>query len=81
MDPDDCILRNIRANASSFDGSLDKKVYLDWEARMDHYFDYFELSEPKKVRFAKMKLLGQAKTFWSNVESILHERSQESIDS
>ena len=35
LDRDDQTLRNIRLEASMFDGNLDPKVYIDWEGEMD----------------------------------------------
>ncbi|MQL68903.1 hypothetical protein Taro_001172 [Colocasia esculenta] len=33
-------IRNARLEAPSFDGSVEPQVYLDWEARVDRYFDW-----------------------------------------
>ncbi|MQL92952.1 hypothetical protein Taro_025587 [Colocasia esculenta] len=33
-------IRNARIKAPSFDGSLEPQEYLDWEARMNRYFDW-----------------------------------------
>ena len=38
-DPEDPLLRLIRVEAQSFDGSHQPSEYLDWEASMDQYFD------------------------------------------
>ena len=35
---------------------------------MDHYFEWYGMSENRQMRFAKMKLVGQAKLFWTNTE-------------
>ncbi|MQL80208.1 hypothetical protein Taro_012654 [Colocasia esculenta] len=35
-------IRNARIEAPSFDGSLEPQDYLDWEARMNRYFDLLE---------------------------------------
>ncbi|MQM16833.1 hypothetical protein Taro_049791 [Colocasia esculenta] len=64
----------------TFDGSLDPKVYLDWEAAMDRYFQWYDMTDGRRVRFAKMKLLSQAQTYWVNVESLLMQRYQDRIE-
>ena len=39
---------------------------------MDKYFDYYyDWSDERRVRFAKMKLFGQAKLFWNRQEHLL----------
>ena len=39
VNQDDQILRNVRLDAPTFDGSLDPKTYIDWEGEMDQYFN------------------------------------------
>ena len=46
---------------------------------MDHYFKWYEMSDARRIRFAKMRLLGQAKTYWRNVERLLEMRRQEPV--
>jgi len=36
---------------------------------MDKYFIWYLLSEAEKVRFAIMKLAGQASQYWTNVKT------------
>ena len=38
---------------------------------MDHYFEWYDMFNKRRVRFAKMKLLGQAKLYWSNYERLM----------
>ena len=60
-------------------GRLDPNEYLDWKADMNHYFEWYDMSEEKKIRFIKMRLLGQAKLYWHNVERLAMHRRQEPI--
>ena len=39
---------------------------------MDHYFEWYDMNDERKIRFAKMKLLGQAKLYWSNHERLMN---------
>ncbi|MQL76057.1 hypothetical protein Taro_008435 [Colocasia esculenta] len=73
--------RVVHADAPIFDGSLDPKVYLDWEASMNRYFDWMGMSDALRARFAMMKLTGQAQTYWMNVETLLEQRGQDPIES
>ena len=78
-EPEDPLLRLIRVEAPSFDGSHQPSDYLDWEASMDQYFDWYPMAEERKVRLAKMRLTKLAKTFWLNVENLRGVRCQEPI--
>ncbi|MQM04561.1 hypothetical protein Taro_037356 [Colocasia esculenta] len=71
---------NARLEAPSFDGSLEPQDYLDWEARMNRYFDWLGMSDPRRAFFAKTMLRGRALTYWTNLEERLAERFEEPID-
>ena len=58
----------INVEAPTFDGRLDPKAFTDWIREMDHFFEWYNLSDDRKVRFAKMKLIGRAKLFWQSTE-------------
>ncbi|GFS32007.1 hypothetical protein Acr_00g0020350 [Actinidia rufa] len=64
-DPRDPI---INVEAPTFDGRLDPKAFTDWIREMDHFFEWYNLSDDRKVRFSKMKLIGRAKLFWQSTE-------------
>ena len=66
--PEDRVLKSVKVEAPSFDGQIDLRAYSDWESDMDHYFEWYEMSDERKVRFAKMKLVGQARLYWVDVE-------------
>ena len=76
-DPEEKALRSIKVEAPNFDGQLNAKVCLDWILDMDHYFDWYELSEARKVRFAKMKLVGKAREWWTGLERRLARAGEE----
>ena len=60
--------------APIFDGSLDPKGYIDWEGEMDQYFEWYEMAETRKYKFAKLRLVRQARLYWGNVERIIRQR-------
>ena len=60
IDPNDRILKGVKIKAPSFDGQLDPTRFLDWLADIDHYFEWYDMSDEQRVRFAKIKLMGQA---------------------
>ena len=65
------MMKGVKIEAPSFDGQLDPTKFLDWLADMDHYFEWYDMSEERRVRFAKMKLVGQAKLYWTNYERLM----------
>ena len=64
--------RNVSVEAPSFDGYPSPDKFLDWVEDMDKYFDFhYDWSDEKRVRYAKMKLSGKAKTYWNKQENLL----------
>ena len=49
--------------APTFDGRPDPKAFVDQVHEMNHFFDCHKLSEDRKVRLTKLKLIGRAKLF------------------
>ena len=64
------LMRSVKIDAPTFDGTLNPSTFLDWLADMDHYFDWYAMSEDRRIRFAKMKLIGHAKLYWNNQERL-----------
>ncbi|CAL8990389.1 unnamed protein product [Prunus brigantina] len=60
QNPDERVMRSVKVDAPNFDGELNPKALLDWLATMDRYFEWHDMSEARRVRFAKIKLVGQA---------------------
>ncbi|GFZ14592.1 hypothetical protein Acr_24g0007820 [Actinidia rufa] len=58
----------INVEAPTFGGRLDPKAFTNWTREMDHFFEWYNLSDDRKVRFAKMKLISRAKLFWQSTE-------------
>ena len=76
---DDRAIRNVRLDAPTFDGSLDPKMYEDWEGDMDQYFDWYDMSEGRKFKFAKTSIVRHARLYWGNLELLIRRRSAEPI--
>ncbi|KAI5334439.1 hypothetical protein L3X38_024572 [Prunus dulcis] len=79
QDPDERVMKSVKADAPNFDGELNSKALLDWLATMDRYIEWHDMSEDRRVRFAKIKLVGQAGLFWTNVETQLERAGEEPI--
>ena len=78
-DPVDQTFRDIRVEAPMFDGSLNPKVYIDWEGKMDQYFEWYDMTEKRKCKFAELRLVREARLFWENVERIIRQRGDDPI--
>ena len=74
MDQGERALRNIHLDAPTFDADLDPKVCIDWESDMDQYSDWYEMLEDRKFKFAKLKLVRQARLYQGNIEHISRQR-------
>jgi len=70
---------NIKVDVSNFDGRLNPQYYLDWVMSLERYFKWYEMSQEWRVRFAVVKLVGQAGQYWSKVERLIALRRQEPI--
>ena len=60
-----------KIEAPTFDGCLNPWVFTDWLCQMEKFFDYYHWVENKKVRYARMKLIGRADLFWEDLEETL----------
>jgi len=48
----------------SFSGSNDPTLYLEWEAKVEHLFNVYKVTEDQKVRLASLFLLDYAIQWW-----------------
>jgi hypothetical protein len=71
--------RRVRVDVPDYHGKLEPDVFQDWVTSLEDYFDWSGLSLDRRVRFAKMKLKGQARVWWNSVEERLHRLKQPPI--
>ena len=69
-DSDDQYLKSIKLDIPTFDSRLDPQLFLEWLRHLDKYFTWYSFSEDGKVKFAIMKLTGQANQYWTNVKAM-----------
>ena len=43
---------------------------------MDNYFEWYDMTDERRVRFAKIKLVGQAKLYWTNHEHLMARKNR-----
>ena len=46
---------------------MDHNAIFDWLVAIEEYFDWYEMIDSERVRFAKMKLTNSTKMYWQNV--------------
>ncbi|KAK3014394.1 hypothetical protein RJ639_008626 [Escallonia herrerae] len=71
--------RMVKVETPNYDGQLDPQVIVDWLASMDNFFEWCEMSDSQKIKFAKMKFVGSTEDYWTSVERQLEQRGQKSI--
>ena len=64
-----------------YEGSLDAEELLDWIRALDTYFDYEDIEEDKKVRYAVKKLKGHATLWWDELQVDRHSKGKQKIKS
>ena len=66
---------------SSYSGGLNPEELVDWINEMNKCFDYEEISEDKKVKFAVTKLTGHAALWWDGVQAERRRVGKQAIKS
>ena len=56
-----------------FQGKLDLEVYLEWECKIEHVFNYHNYSDVKKVQLATVEFTDYASIWW---DKLVRERNR-----
>ncbi|XP_024200577.1 uncharacterized protein LOC112203910 [Rosa chinensis] len=75
------ITKKVKVEVPDFEGKTDPIVFSDWLARIEEYFDWYDMDDERRVRFAKMKLVLLAKVWWAGVEGDTMRLGQPPISS
>ena len=51
-----------------YDGNLSVEVLMDWIISLDKYFDYEEVDDKRKVKFAATRLKGHVAMWWDELQ-------------
>ena len=57
-----------RIEVPLYDGSPNLEALTDWVSSLDKYFDYEEVDDKKKVKFAATRLKGHAALWWDKLQ-------------
>ena len=72
-------MRSIKVETPTFDGRHDPKAFTDWVREIDHFFEWHNLTDDKKGRFAKMKLVSRANLFWQSTEQYFAQQQPPAV--
>ena len=56
-----------KVEVSCFGGSLKPEELLDWIGEMEKFFDWDDVVDPRRVKFACTKLRGHAALWWERL--------------
>ena len=60
---EDDIIRRIKIDPLTFDWIFDPKIFSDWMASLDYYFDRYRFIEKSIIRFTRMRLTGSDRIY------------------
>lgn len=58
----------VKVEVSCFGGSLKPKELVDWIRKMEKFFDWDEVTDPHRVKFACTNLRGHAALWWERLQ-------------
>ena len=61
-------MHKVKIETTYFDGAYDPQGFSDWLSDIDYFFEWYNMFEKCKVRFARMQLKESAKNFRTSVE-------------
>ncbi|KAA8521888.1 hypothetical protein F0562_012798 [Nyssa sinensis] len=69
--PSDELTKRMKVDVPNFYEKLEPNAFEDWSTTIEDYFDWFAISEDRKVRYVWMKLKGHTRAWWGSVEEQL----------
>ena len=57
------ITTKVKVSAPEFDGIMDHNPFSDWLVSIEEYFDWYEMIDSERIRFAKIKLINSDKMY------------------
>lgn len=60
------ITRRIKVEVLTFNGTYDPKIFSDCWAYMDYYFEWYDMSKERKMRFARRRLTEPTRIYCIN---------------
>ena len=77
--PLDELTKRMRIDVPDFFGKLEPNAFEDRLTAIEDNFDWFDVSEDRKVRYVRMKLKGHARAWWGSVEEQLRRTRRPTV--
>ncbi|OMO97609.1 Zinc finger, CCHC-type [Corchorus capsularis] len=71
---------DIKYKIPKFNGRGSPSDYLEWETKLDMYFDYYPHVEPKKVQIATLEFMENALNWWNQLVQSRRRNLERPID-
>jgi len=71
---DERVMSPNKIEASTFEGRHDPLIFDMWIHDMDQFFEWHNLSDNKRVRFAKMILISEVQLYWRDVDDLFRDK-------
>jgi len=65
-----------KIEAFTFDNHHDPWAFYMWILDFDQFFEWHNLSDNRRVRFAKIMFIGEAQLYWRDVKDCLKMRGK-----
>ena len=62
-----------------FSRNLNPDELIKWINELEEYFEYEDIEDPNRVKFAKEKMKGQTKIWWQEIQLERNKRGKEKI--
>ena len=62
-----------------FHGKNDLELYLEWERKVEHVFDYHNYSKEKKVKLVVVEFTDYASIWWDQLVTSKHRNGERPI--
>lgn len=56
----------VKIDVPDFNERFNATKFIDWISAIEEYFEWYAMTEERRVRFVKMNLVKLAKVFWWN---------------
>ena len=70
-----------RVDVHMYEGNFNVEELMDWINYLNRYFDFEEIKDKKKVRYAATKLKGQSFIWWDELHIHIESRRKSKIHS
>ena len=71
--------KRLKIEVLIFFGNINLEELIEWNNELEEYFEYEDIEDSERVKFAKAKLKGHAKIWWQEIQLERNGRGKEKI--